>query len=177
MGATKSASYWANLTGVSWATATHGLASGEALTLVETFDGGLTWRDVNLGSPDTANPFYNVLCKDPQNYFVIANSATRSQAPDKERLFFHPASIRNRCGPEMRGKKNEKVIELLAFTGDFVELKDPLQVAVARASSLLRQFESAALNDAWRHRQRALLLARGDGLVDAVCPIAQEPDA
>ena len=55
-----------NLTGVSWATATHGLASGDALTLVETFDGGLTWRDVNLGSPDAGNSFYNVLCKDPQ---------------------------------------------------------------------------------------------------------------
>jgi Photosynthesis system II assembly factor YCF48 len=65
-----------NLTGVSWATATHGLASGEALTLVETFDGGVTWREVVLGSQSSGSPFYNVLCKDSQNYFVIGNSAT-----------------------------------------------------------------------------------------------------
>src|SRR5215217_3613474 len=65
-----------NLTGPSWATATHGLASGEALTLVETFDGGVTWRDVNLGSQNSSSPFYDVLCRDPQNYFVIGNSAT-----------------------------------------------------------------------------------------------------
>jgi len=65
-----------NLTGVSWATATHGLASGEALTLVETFDGGVTWRNVVLGSQTSGSPFYNVLCRDSQNYFVIGNSAT-----------------------------------------------------------------------------------------------------
>src|SRR5262245_34286196 len=42
-----------NLTGVAWATATHGFAAGEALTLIETFDGGATWSDVNLGSTST----------------------------------------------------------------------------------------------------------------------------
>src|SRR6478672_9646727 len=36
-----------NLTGVAWATSTHGFASGEALTLIETFDGGVTWSDVD----------------------------------------------------------------------------------------------------------------------------------
>src|SRR4051794_4228202 len=42
-----------NLTGVTWATVTHGFASGEALTLIETFDGGVTWRNVNLGTTST----------------------------------------------------------------------------------------------------------------------------
>lgn len=48
-----------NLWGVAWATATHGFAAGESLTLVETFDGGTTWRDVVLPSSST-DPLYNV---------------------------------------------------------------------------------------------------------------------
>jgi photosystem II stability/assembly factor-like uncharacterized protein len=43
-----------NLTGVSWATTTHGFASGEALTLVETFDGGVTWSDVTWAAKTRA---------------------------------------------------------------------------------------------------------------------------
>lgn len=63
-----------NLTGVSWATSTHGLASGEAYTLVETFDAGATWRNVILGT--ATDPFYNILCRDASSYFVIGNSGT-----------------------------------------------------------------------------------------------------
>ena len=64
-----------NLTGVAWATATHGFASGEALTLIETFDGGVTWRNVDLGRTST-DPFYNVYCRDGSNCFAIGNSGT-----------------------------------------------------------------------------------------------------
>src|SRR6478752_6958042 len=61
-----------NLWGVAWATPTHGFASGESETLVETSDGGGTWHNVNLGiSP--SDPFYNVYCRDADNYFVIGN--------------------------------------------------------------------------------------------------------
>jgi photosystem II stability/assembly factor-like uncharacterized protein len=60
-----------NLTGVSWTTSTHALASGEALTLVETFDAGATWNTVDFGT--STDPFYNVLCRDPSNYFLIGN--------------------------------------------------------------------------------------------------------
>ncbi len=63
-----------NLTGVSWATTTHGFASGEALTLIETLDGGATWRNVNLGT--STDPLYNVYCRDANNYFAIGNSGT-----------------------------------------------------------------------------------------------------
>jgi photosystem II stability/assembly factor-like uncharacterized protein len=62
-----------NLTGVAWATPTHGFASGESETLIETSDGGATWRNVNLGiSP--SDPFYNVYCRDADNCFVIGNA-------------------------------------------------------------------------------------------------------
>ena len=64
-----------NLTGVAWATSTHGFACGEALTLVETFDAGATWRSVTLGGTST-NPFYNVYFRDANNGFVIGNSGT-----------------------------------------------------------------------------------------------------
>ena len=61
-----------NLWGVAWATPTHGFASGESETLVETSDGGATWHKVNLGiSP--SDPFYNVYCRDADNCFVIGN--------------------------------------------------------------------------------------------------------
>jgi photosystem II stability/assembly factor-like uncharacterized protein len=63
-----------NLTGISWATSTHALASGEAVTLIETFDAGATWRNVDLQG-ESAEPYYNVLCRDAQNYFVIGNSS------------------------------------------------------------------------------------------------------
>jgi photosystem II stability/assembly factor-like uncharacterized protein len=63
-----------NLTGVAWATPTHGFASGESETLVETSDGGGTWHNVNVGiSP--SDPFYNVYCRDADNCFVIRQSA------------------------------------------------------------------------------------------------------
>lgn len=64
-----------NLTGVAWATSAHGFASGEALTLVETFDGGASWRDVDLGSTST-DPLYNTYCIDGNICFAIGNSAT-----------------------------------------------------------------------------------------------------
>jgi photosystem II stability/assembly factor-like uncharacterized protein len=64
-----------NLWGVSWATADHGFASGESETLVETFDGGATWRSVDIGIAPT-DPFYNVHCRDAMNCFVIGNSGT-----------------------------------------------------------------------------------------------------
>src|ERR1051325_434423 len=65
-----------NLTGVSWATSAHSLASGEALTLIETFDGGGTWNTVDFGI--STDPFYNVLCRDSSNYFVTGNTNYRS---------------------------------------------------------------------------------------------------
>ena len=61
-----------NLTGVAWATSTHGFASGESETLVETSDGGGTWHKVNLGIAPS-DPFYNVYCRDADNCFVIGN--------------------------------------------------------------------------------------------------------
>lgn len=63
------------LTGVSWASATHGLISGTGHTLLETFDAGASWNTVKLAGYET-DPFYNVLCRDSSNYFVIGNSAT-----------------------------------------------------------------------------------------------------
>lgn len=65
----------ANLNGVAWATATHAFAAGTGLTLIETFDGGATWRDVDLAGFET-EPFYNVYCSDANTCFVIGNSAT-----------------------------------------------------------------------------------------------------
>jgi len=65
----------ANLNGVAWATATHGFAAGTGLTLIETFDAGATWRDVDLAGFET-EPFYNVYCSDANTCFVIGNSAT-----------------------------------------------------------------------------------------------------
>jgi photosystem II stability/assembly factor-like uncharacterized protein len=64
-----------NLTGVAWSTSTHGFASGESLTLIETFDAGATWRDVDLGSTST-DPLYNVYCRDGNNCYAIGNSGT-----------------------------------------------------------------------------------------------------
>ena len=61
-----------NLTGVAWATSTHGFASGEARTFIETFDGGVTWNSVNIGA-STSDPFYNTYCRDADNCFVIGN--------------------------------------------------------------------------------------------------------
>ncbi|MGI8897013.1 MAG: YCF48-related protein [Pyrinomonadaceae bacterium] len=64
-----------NLTGAAWATPTHGFASGEYGTFIETFDGGATWRNVNLNI-FPSDPFYNVYCRDADNCFVIGNSGT-----------------------------------------------------------------------------------------------------
>jgi photosystem II stability/assembly factor-like uncharacterized protein len=64
-----------NLTGVVWATSTHGFASGESLTLIETFDGGATWSDVDLGTTST-DPLYNVDCVDANICIAIGNSGT-----------------------------------------------------------------------------------------------------
>ena len=57
---------------MAWATPTHGFASGESETLVETSDGGGTWHKVNLGIAPS-DPFYNVYCRDADNCFVIGN--------------------------------------------------------------------------------------------------------
>ena len=65
----------ANLSGVAWATATHAFASGSGLTLVETFDGGLSWREVDLPGSST-DPLYNVSCSDANTCVAIGNSAT-----------------------------------------------------------------------------------------------------
>ena len=65
-----------NLTGVSWATSTHGFASGERETFIETFNGGATWQNANLGVSPTSDPFYNTYCRDAANCFVIGNSGT-----------------------------------------------------------------------------------------------------
>ena len=64
-----------NLWGAAWATPTHGFASGESETLIETFDGGTTWHNVNLGVAQS-DPFYNVYCRDADNCFVIGNGTT-----------------------------------------------------------------------------------------------------
>ena len=63
-----------NLTGVAWLTSTHGFAAGESLTLIETFDGGATWRDVELGT--STDPLYNIACADANVCVAIGNSAT-----------------------------------------------------------------------------------------------------
>jgi photosystem II stability/assembly factor-like uncharacterized protein len=65
----------ANLSGVAWATATHAFTAGTGLTLLETFDGGLTWNDVDLPSQYT-DPLYNVACADENICVAIGNSAT-----------------------------------------------------------------------------------------------------
>ena len=39
-----------NLWGAAWATPTHAFAVGDGLTMIETFDAGATWRDVELSS-------------------------------------------------------------------------------------------------------------------------------
>lgn len=70
-----------NLTGVAWATSTHGFASGEYATLVETFDGGATWRNVALGLFPT-NPLYNVYCRDADNCFAIGNASDQYRTTD-----------------------------------------------------------------------------------------------
>jgi photosystem II stability/assembly factor-like uncharacterized protein len=67
-----------NLTGVTWATATHGFASGEHGTFIETFDGGGTWQNANLPITPTTEPFYNTYCRDADNCFVIGNAGTTS---------------------------------------------------------------------------------------------------
>ena len=69
-----------NLTGVAWATSTHGFASGESETFIETFDGGATWQNANLGISPTTDPFYNTYCRDADNCFVLGNSSIN--APD-----------------------------------------------------------------------------------------------
>lgn|GEM_PF-2564261 len=66
-----------SLTGFKWATATHGFASGESLTLVETLDGGATWQNVILGS--STDPLYNVNCIDANICMAIGNSSTVSR--------------------------------------------------------------------------------------------------
>ncbi len=43
--------------------------------MVETFDGGATWHNVNLGV-SASDPFYNVYCRDADNCFVIGNGTT-----------------------------------------------------------------------------------------------------
>jgi photosystem II stability/assembly factor-like uncharacterized protein len=63
-----------NLTGVAWLTSTHGFAAGESLTLIETFDGGATWGDVELGT--STDPLYNIACADANVCVAIGNSAT-----------------------------------------------------------------------------------------------------
>jgi photosystem II stability/assembly factor-like uncharacterized protein len=68
-----------NLTGVAWATPTHGFVSGEARTFIETLDGGATWQSVNIGA-STSDPFYNAYCLDATTCFVIGTSG--SGGPD-----------------------------------------------------------------------------------------------
>ena len=68
-----------NLWGAAWATATHGFAAGESLTLVETFDGGMTWRDVSLPS-SSEDPLYNVACIDANICVAMGNSGL--EGPD-----------------------------------------------------------------------------------------------
>ena len=63
-----------NLAGVAWLTSTHAFAAGDSLTLIETFDGGATWQDVELGT--STDPLYNVACADANVCVAIGNSAT-----------------------------------------------------------------------------------------------------
>jgi photosystem II stability/assembly factor-like uncharacterized protein len=60
---------------VAWASPTHSFASGEYGTFIETFDGGTTWRNINLDI-FPSDPFYNVYCRDADNCFVVGNSGT-----------------------------------------------------------------------------------------------------
>ncbi len=71
-----------DLTGVAWATSTHGFASGEHETFIETFDGGATWHNANLGISPTTDPFYNTYCRDTDNCFVIGNSGDHWRTTD-----------------------------------------------------------------------------------------------
>lgn len=64
-----------NLNGAAWATADHGFAVGEDRTLVETLDGGATWRGVGLEMFE-GSPLYNVACLDANTCIVIGNSGT-----------------------------------------------------------------------------------------------------
>ncbi len=66
-----------SLTGVKWLTSTHGFATGQALTLLETLDGGATWKNVVLGS--STDPLYNVNCIDANICMAIGNSSTASR--------------------------------------------------------------------------------------------------
>ena len=63
-----------NLSGVAWATTTHAFAVGDGLTMIETFDAGATWRDVELSS--SPDPLYNVKCVDANICIAIGNAAT-----------------------------------------------------------------------------------------------------
>ena len=63
-----------NLWGAAWATPTHAFAVGDGLTMIETFDAGATWRNVELSS--SPGPLYNVKCLDANICVAIGNSAT-----------------------------------------------------------------------------------------------------
>jgi photosystem II stability/assembly factor-like uncharacterized protein len=66
-----------SLTGIKWATGTHGFATGQGLTLIETLDGGANWQKVPLGS--STDPLYNVNCIDTSVCMAIGNSSTVSR--------------------------------------------------------------------------------------------------
>jgi photosystem II stability/assembly factor-like uncharacterized protein len=65
-----------SLSGIEWVSADHAFIAGSSMTLMETLDGGATWRKINLTAGNTTSPLYNVYFKDTNNGFAFGNSST-----------------------------------------------------------------------------------------------------
>ena len=67
-----------NLNSVAFVSVSHGFASGESNTLLETLDGGVTWRQIGPGL--AGEPFYHVYFRDENNGFILGNTGTTSES-------------------------------------------------------------------------------------------------
>lgn len=65
-----------SLSAVAFTSVMRGFVVGEAGTLLETLNGGVTWQAVDLGVG--SDPFYGVAFRDSQNGFVIGNTGSTS---------------------------------------------------------------------------------------------------
>ncbi|MEZ0326028.1 MAG: YCF48-related protein [Fimbriimonas sp.] len=66
-----------DLNGVAFVSPTHGFITGAAHKLLETTDGGLNWRPVDLGT--STEPFYEIYFRDANNGFLIGNTSGASE--------------------------------------------------------------------------------------------------
>lgn len=70
-----------SLGGVAFTSPTHGFVVGQNHTLMETFDGGLTWTK-RMGDAFSSDPFYTILFSDPLHGYIAGNNQDAYRTTD-----------------------------------------------------------------------------------------------